>query len=107
MRKYIHNKTSILSIIFSICLLFIADMGMAWDNTADGILSSASEGGSFSARQLESRYMREARAYRSQGRYELARQSYAQALSVCTGQKRIANIRAELARMEMLLRTMR
>lgn len=58
-------------------------------------------------RSLEARYLKEARRYRAQGRYELARQSYAQALSICTKESRIPLIRKELEGVELLLRTMR
>lgn len=44
--------------------------------------------------------------YRANERYELARQNYAQALSVCSG-KRVADARKALDSMEFLLRTMR
>ena len=60
-----------------------------------------------STRNLEDRYLREARQYRAQGRYELARQSYAQALSICTNEAKIPIIRKELDGIELLLRTMR
>ncbi|MBQ7738229.1 MAG: hypothetical protein IJT59_01050 [Desulfovibrionaceae bacterium] len=60
-----------------------------------------------STRFLEQRYLREARRYRREGRYELARQSYALALSICSNEKRIAIIRQELDGMDLLLRTLR
>lgn len=44
--------------------------------------------------------------YRSNERYELARQNYAQAISVCEG-KRVDDARRALDAMEMLIRTMR
>ena len=51
--------------------------------------------------------MEEAREYRKQGRYELARQSYAQALSTCRNNAGLDIIKRELAGVELLLRTMR
>ena len=60
-----------------------------------------------STRFLEQRYLREARRYRSEGRYELARQSYVLALSICSNQKRLVIIRQELDSLELLLRTLR
>ncbi|MBQ7585941.1 MAG: hypothetical protein IJU40_06825 [Desulfovibrionaceae bacterium] len=60
-----------------------------------------------STRSLESRYLREARKYRAEGRYELARQSYVLALSVCSHERRLSIIRQELDGVELLLRTLR
>lgn len=52
-------------------------------------------------------YLRQARVYRAEGRYELARQSYAQALSTCKNNDNLYVIRRELAGLELLIRTMR
>lgn len=52
-------------------------------------------------------YLKQARAYRSDGRYELAKQSYVLALSVCADNKTLSTIRRELAGVELLIRTMR
>lgn len=52
-------------------------------------------------------YLKAARAYRNAGRYELARQSYVQALSLCANSKTLNTIRSELAGVQMLIRTMR
>lgn len=52
-------------------------------------------------------YLEEARQYREQGRYELARQSYVQALSTCRNSAVLEVIQRELAGVELLLRTMR
>lgn len=52
-------------------------------------------------------YILLARKYRNEGRYELARQSYAQALSVCNNSANLEVIRRELAGIELLIRTMR
>lgn len=52
-------------------------------------------------------YLLQARKYRDEGRYELARQSYAQAISVCRNTANLEIIRRELAGVELLIRTMR
>lgn len=52
-------------------------------------------------------YLQQARNYRAAGRYELARQSYAQALSTCRNNANLEIIRRELAGIELLIRTMR
>ncbi len=52
-------------------------------------------------------YLLQARKYRDAGRYELARQSYAQAISVCRNNANLKIIRRELAGVELLIRTMR
>ncbi|WP_165071641.1 hypothetical protein [Desulfovibrio sp. ZJ200] len=56
---------------------------------------------------ISAQYLEQARAYRAQGRYELARQSYAQALSTCQSSEALAVIKHELGGVELLLRTMR
>ena len=62
---------------------------------------------SSSTNALSRQYLKEARAFRQQGRYELARQSYVQALSVCHDLREYETIKQELNGIEMLLRTMR
>lgn len=62
---------------------------------------------SSSTNALSRQYLKEARAFRAQGRYELARQSYVQALSVCHDREEYETIKQELNGIEMLLRTMR
>ncbi len=62
---------------------------------------------SSSTNALSREYLKEARTFRAQGRYELARQSYVQALSVCHDRKEYETIKQELNGIEMLLRTMR
>ena len=62
---------------------------------------------SLSTKSLEKRYLKEARKYRAEGRYELARQSYVLALSICSDVKRLNIIRQELDGLELLLRTLR
>lgn len=52
-------------------------------------------------------YLEQARGYRDDGRYELARQSYVQALSTCRNDANLEIIRRELAAIELLIRTMR
>ena len=70
-----------------------------------GVCSAAQT--SFSTNSLASQYLKEARAYREASRFELARQSYVQALSVCQNPKQYETIKQELNGIEMLLRTMR
>lgn len=48
-----------------------------------------------------------ARMYREQGRYELARQAYAQAISTCQNNANLEIIKKEMAGVELLIRTMR
>lgn len=77
---------------------------------SDPILSDGGGGGrmgAVSTSALESRHLREARRYRAQGRYELARQSYVLALSICGNTRRLATIRHELDGLELMLRTLR
>ena len=52
-------------------------------------------------------YLNQARAYRDQGRYELSRQSYAQAISTCRNTANLEIIKREMAGVELLIRTMR
>lgn len=52
-------------------------------------------------------YLGEARQFREQGRYELARQRYLQALSICADDQTLYVIKRELNGIELLLRTMR
>lgn len=52
-------------------------------------------------------YLQQARRYRDEGKYELARQSYAQALSTCRSDANLEIIKRELAGCELLIRTMR
>ena len=73
----------------------------AYDSPSQGA-SSFGQGPDISAN-----YLKEAREYRKQGRYELARQSYAQALSTCRSNANLNIIKRELAGVELLLRTMR
>ena len=52
-------------------------------------------------------YLDQARQFREQGRYELARQRYLQALSICADDQTLSVIKRELSGIELLLRTMR
>ena len=52
-------------------------------------------------------YLGQARQFREQGRYELARQRYLQALSICADDQTLSIIKRELNGVELLLRTMR
>ncbi|MDE5832157.1 MAG: hypothetical protein K2H64_04100 [Desulfovibrio sp.] len=52
-------------------------------------------------------YLRQAREYRDQGRYELSRQAYAQAISTCRNAANLDIIKREMAGVELLIRTMR
>lgn len=52
-------------------------------------------------------YLEQARKYRSEGRYELARESYALALSTSRNNANLGIIEHELAGTELLIRTMR
>ena len=52
-------------------------------------------------------YLAQARQFREQGRYELARQRYLQALSICADDQTLYVIKRELNGVELLLRTMR
>ncbi|MBO4368553.1 MAG: hypothetical protein J5803_00410 [Desulfovibrio sp.] len=58
-------------------------------------------------RSLQRRHLREARAYRANGRYEMARQSYLLALSISSDEKTVREIRKELDGLELMLRTLR
>ena len=52
-------------------------------------------------------YLGQARQFREQGRYELARQRYLQALSICADDQTLSIIKRDLNGVELLLRTMR
>ena len=52
-------------------------------------------------------YVEQAREYRDEGRFELARQSYTLALSTCRNDADLAIIKRELASVELEIRTMR
>lgn len=63
--------------------------------------------GSDDSKNLCRRYLAEGEKFRNQNRYELARQSYAQALSICNDGRDIASAKQGLNTIELLLRTMR
>ncbi|MBQ9405798.1 MAG: hypothetical protein IJU37_03545 [Desulfovibrio sp.] len=52
-------------------------------------------------------YLKQARRLRAERRYELARQHYLMALSLCTDQRTLDILKRELDGVELLLRTMR
>ena len=52
-------------------------------------------------------YLKQARQFRDEGRYELSRQSYAQAISTCRNSANLEIIKREMAGVELLIRTMR
>ena len=52
-------------------------------------------------------YLEQARQFRELGRFELARQRYLQALSICADDQTLSVIKRELNGIELLLRTMR
>ncbi|MCI7568175.1 hypothetical protein [Desulfovibrio sp.] len=68
---------------------------------------SAGDSVSNDGKSLCRRYLAEGEKYREQNRYELARQSYAQALSICNDGRDIATAKQGLNTIELLLRTMR
>lgn len=96
----------------SFFVLFLALWLMVPGVTVRAQSLSAHEAGSpafsgIAGPDISSDYLKQARRYREEGRYELARQSYAQALSTCRSEKDLAVIKRELAGVELLLRTMR
>lgn len=56
---------------------------------------------------ISNEYLKSARTFRKEGRYELARQAYAQALSTAHSTVDMEIIRKELNSTTLLLRTMR
>lgn len=56
---------------------------------------------------LSVKFIEQARKYRDEGRLELARQSYALAISTCHNNANLEIIRRELAGVELMIRTMR
>lgn len=84
-----------------LAMLFLGACGAG--STASGIDSpSVSQGQDISAEYLDL-----ARLYREQGRFELARQTYVQALATCRDTANLNIIKRELAGVELLIRTMR
>lgn len=74
---------------------------------APAFCATMSGGASDNSKSLCRRYLAEGEKFRTQNRYELARQSYAQALSVCNDGRDIAAAKQGLNIIELLLRTMR
>lgn len=93
-------KTSILACHLAAALLLVAAPAFCATLTTG---PSASD----NTRSLCRRYLAEGEKYRSQNRYELARQSYAQALSICADDREIRTAKQGLNTIELLLRTMR
>ncbi len=60
-----------------------------------------------SGADISVQYLNLARMYREQGRYELARQAYAQAISTCRNYGNLEIIKREMAGGLLLIRTMR
>lgn len=58
-------------------------------------------------RDISVAYLEQGRIFRDQGRYDLARQSFAQALSTCRNNANLDVIRREMDACELLIRTMR
>ena len=116
MKKSLNN-------ICAICLMasFALPLALAAPAHADGV-SSYSSGQSDTQAQRAAKdkanylseanehslaYLGQARQFREQGRFELARQRYLQALSICADEKTVEIIKRELNGVELLLRTMR
>ena len=112
-----------LNSICAICLMasFALPLALAAPAHADGV-SSYSSGQSDTQAQRAAKdkanylseanehslaYLGQARQFREQGRYELARQRYLQALSICADDQTLSIIKRELNGVELLLRTMR
>ena len=91
------------------CLLLCAGFALAPAASAEIIGGTPIQGDPTVGRGIDISvdYLLQARKYRDEGRYELARQSYAQALSVCRNNANLEIIRRELAGIELLIRTMR
>ena len=116
MKKSLNN-------ICALCLAasFVLPLALAAAAHADG-MSSYSSGQSDAQAQRAAKdkanylseanehslaYLGQARQFREQGRYELARQRYLQALSICADEKTVEILKRELNGVELLLRTMR
>lgn len=96
-------KTLIVHLCLLGLLLAVPAPSLADNGRADEILPYSSQNTSM----LSYKHLTEARKYRAEGRYELARQSYVLALSICTSTSRLATIRRELDGLELMLRTLR
>lgn len=60
-----------------------------------------------SGQDHSSSHLKQARYYQEQGRYELARQSYALALSTCQDPGQLEIIKREMNNVELILRSLR
>lgn len=86
----------------SIMLAFLCTSGVMAAQIGDSTPPTAGPG-----MDISLAYLAQARKYRDDGRYELSRQSYAQALSTCRSNINLEIIKRELAGVELLIRTMR
>lgn len=57
--------------------------------------------------RISEAYLARARAFRNDGRYELARQAYVKALASCANEATLETIKRELDAIELIIRTMR
>ncbi|MBQ3060542.1 MAG: hypothetical protein IJD16_09585 [Desulfovibrio sp.] len=87
--------------IFMVSLAFYAPAWGQHVQAYDGL------GVSRDAPQISEDYLAQARGYREAGRYELARQSYALALSTCQSPAEMEVIKRELDGVELILRSLR
>lgn len=95
----IKNKFAHILLIAAVLFIGASEISLA----SPGIEKpSVSQGPDISAEYLE-----QARLYREQGRFELARQTYVQALATCRDSANLSIIKRELAGVELLIRTMR
>ncbi len=102
--------TALISSCFFAATLARADSLSSYDSndrTFQEQWDSRSQHSYSSANSYSLGYLKEARKFRSAGRYELARQRYLQALSICTDDRTIHILKQELDGVELLLRTMR
>jgi hypothetical protein len=90
--------------VFFIMVLAASLVGPGISSYADQTQNSPSV---YGGPDISARYLKMARNYREDGRYELARQAYLQALSTSRSNEDTAIIRHELGAIELLLRTMR
>lgn len=89
-----------LLLVFTLC----ASLAYAPYTMAEIVEGGTSFG---SGPDISASYLKQARLYREQGRFELSRQSYVQALSTCRSNSSLEIIKRELAGIELLIRTMR
>lgn len=85
-------------LLFSFLTFFIILSGCASRNDDEPATAGA---------DISLQYLERAREYREQGRYDLARQTYAEALATCRNNETLAIIERELAGTELLIRNLR